>query len=65
MASAQAGITCPCNTLQVVMTGVIPNTVPPAWQICDASLYLSFALLVGGHLLAPLVLNPIAMLVEY
>ena len=47
------------------MTGVIPHTVPPAWQICDASLILSFALLVGGHLLAPLVLNPVAMFFEY
>ena len=40
------------------MTGVIPHTVPPVWQICDALLILPFAVVVGGHLLGPLVLNP-------
>lgn len=41
--------------MMVVMTGVVPHTVPPAWQIRDAILMTPLAFLIGGHLLAPLV----------
>lgn len=51
--------------LQVVMTGIIPDTVPPAVQINDALLMLPFSLLVGLHLLCPLVLNPTCMLLRF
>lgn len=41
--------------MMVVMTGVVPHTVPSAWQIKDAILMCPLAFLIGGHLLAPLV----------
>ena len=58
-------MSCTCDPLQVVMTGVIPHTVPPPWQIGDALLILPFAVLVGGHLLGPLVLNPHLMKFQF
>jgi hypothetical protein len=39
----------------VVMTGVIPHTVPPDWRIRDAILMWPLSALIAGHLLAPLV----------
>ena len=39
----------------VVMTGAIPHTVPPHWQINDPVFIVPLGFLVGGHLLAPLV----------
>ncbi len=44
--------------MMVVMTGVIPHTLPPAWRINDAILMCPLAFLIGGHLLAPLVGDP-------
>ena len=46
--------------MMVVMTGVIPHTVPTVWRINDAILMCPLAFLVGGHLLAPLVGDPLA-----
>lgn len=39
----------------VVMTGLIPHTVPPHWQINEPVFIVPISFLVGGHLLAPLV----------
>jgi hypothetical protein len=41
--------------MMVVLTGVIPHTVPPAWQISDPILMMPLAFNIAGHLLAPLV----------
>ena len=41
--------------MTVVMTGIIPHTVPPEWRINDAIFIVPISFLVGGHLLAPLV----------
>lgn len=39
----------------VVMTGIIPHTVPLHWRINDVIFIVPISFLVGGHLLAPLV----------
>ena len=41
----------------VVMTGVIPHTVSPHWQINEPVFIVPISFLVGGHLLAPLVIH--------
>lgn len=45
----------------VVMTGVIPHTVPPHWQINEPVFIVPISFLVGGHLLAPLVSHFLAL----
>jgi hypothetical protein len=47
------------------MTGVIPGIIPKGYEINDPLLILPFALLVGGHLAAPLVLSPSVMLFRF
>ncbi len=44
--------------MTIMMTGVIPHTVPPEWRINDAIFIVPISFLVGGHLLAPLVGHP-------
>lgn len=47
------------------MTGVIPGIIPNGSEINDPLLILPFALLVGGHLAAPMVLNHPVMLFRF
>ena len=44
----------------VVMTGVMPHTVPLHWQINDPVFIVPLSFLVGGHLLAPPGESPVA-----
>ncbi len=47
------------------MTGVIPGVIPKGYEINDPLLILPFAFLVGGHLAAPMLLNPTLMLFRW